>query len=157
MLVNNMENTILNDISTELKTLFSVTLKQAMDSYQGYLQQNDVTPTQMNMMIHLYYMGSCEITRMSGVMETNKSAVSQLVDRMVNQNLLERVEVPGDRRSRELHLTEHGKNLVEGGMRARQEWFEKVCANQPEDSRKEIYQALCLFNRIFSSGSSTSG
>lgn len=157
MLVNYMKTIILDDISTELKTLFSVTLKQAMDSYQGYLQQNDVTPTQMNMMIHLYYMGSCEITRMSGVMETNKSAVSQLVERMVNQNLLERVEVPGDRRSRELHLTDHGKNLVEGGMRARQEWFEAVCAGQTEECQKEIYQAICLFNRIFSSGSSASG
>jgi DNA-binding MarR family transcriptional regulator len=103
---------MLDEISVELKTLFSVTLKQAMDSLQKYLQANDITPTQMNMMIHLYYLGSCEITRMSGLMETNKSAVSQLVDRMVNQNLLERVEVPGDRRSRELHLTAHGKMLV---------------------------------------------
>jgi len=144
---------MLEEISVELKTLFSVTLKQAMDSLQKYLQANDITPTQMNMMIHLYYLGSCEITRMSGLMETNKSAVSQLVDRMVNQNLLERVEVPGDRRSRELHLTVHGKMLVEGGFKARQEWFEAVCAIQPEESQQEIYQALRLFNRIFSNGS----
>jgi DNA-binding MarR family transcriptional regulator len=144
---------MLVEISVELKTLFTVTLKQAMDSYQGYLQQNEVTPTQMNMMTHLYYMGSCEITRMSGLMETNKSAVSQLVDRMVGQDLLERVEVPGDRRSRELHLTPHGRALVEGGMRARQEWFESVCAAQPEDVQKEIHHALSLFNRVFSSGS----
>ena len=150
-----MRKTLLEDISSELKTLFSVTLKQAMDSYQSYMQQNDVTPTQMNMMTHLYYLGSCEITRMSGLMETNKSAVSQLVDRMVNQNLLERVEVPGDRRSRELHLTAHGKKLVEGGLKARQEWFESVCAGQPEEKQKEIYQALQLFNRIFSSGPKT--
>ena len=87
-----------------------------MESFQKYMQENNVTPTQMNMMIHLYYLGSCEITRMSGLMDTNKSAVSQLVDRMVSQNLLERVEVPGDRRSRELHLTDRGKELVEGGI-----------------------------------------
>ena len=143
---------MLAEISNELKTLFSITLKQSMDNFQKYLQQNDVTPTQMNMMIHLYYMGSCEITRMSRLMETNKSAVSQLVDRMVNQGLLERTEVPGDRRLRELHLTDYGKKLVEGGLRARQEWFEVVCASQPVERQKEIYQALCLFNRIFSTG-----
>ncbi|GAP21458.1 MarR family winged helix-turn-helix transcriptional regulator [Leptolinea tardivitalis] len=146
---------MLDEISNELKTLFSVTLKQAMDSFQDYLQDNNITPTQMNMMTHLYYLGSCEITRMSGLMETNKSAVSQLVDRMVNQNLLERNEVPGDRRSRELHLTDRGRSLVEGGLKARQEWFESVCARQPEETQKEVYQALCLFNRIFSSDSSS--
>jgi DNA-binding MarR family transcriptional regulator len=147
-----MEKAMLEEISVELKTLFSVTIKQSMDNFQKYLQENDVTPTQMNMMIHLYYLGSCEITRMTSLMETNKSAVSQLVDRMVSQNLLERVEVPGDRRSRELHLTAHGKSLVEGGMRARQEWFEAVCAEQPDDVQKEIHQALSLFNRVFSTG-----
>jgi DNA-binding MarR family transcriptional regulator len=142
---------MLSDISLELKTWFAGSMQTALNEFRKYFLENNLTLTQMNFLTHLYYIGPCEITSMTSLLETNKSAVSQLVDRLVNQGLLERAEVPGDRRSRELRLTEKGRSIVEGGIDARQKWFETICAQRTPQEQAEIFQALHTLNRIFSS------
>jgi DNA-binding MarR family transcriptional regulator len=142
---------MLPEISVELKTLFSVSLQHAMNQFRKYIQDQNLTLTQMNLLMHLYYLGPCEIGRMTDVLETNKSAVSQLVDRLFNQGLLERIESPTDRRSRKLHLTDLGREMVEGGIVARQKCFEDLCAQQTPEKQAEIYRALHTLNQFFSS------
>jgi DNA-binding MarR family transcriptional regulator len=139
----------MSEISSEIKTWFNTSLRIAMDHFQKYIQENNLTLTQMNLLFHLYYLGPREMTGITDLLDTTRSAVSQLVDRMVAQELLERVENPDDRRSRELRLTPKAVALVEGGIHARQNWFEELCSNLPGPEQQEVSQALHTLNRVF--------
>ncbi len=54
---------------------------------------------QMNVPMRLYYHGPCEMSGLMDTMLSTKAAVSQMVQCMVQQDLVQRGEMPGCRRA----------------------------------------------------------
>ncbi len=67
----------------------------------------------MNLMLHIHYRGPCEVSDVSDLMQMTPAGASQMVERLVQQGLVTRQEVSGDRRVRLVHLT------IRGNKRAR--------------------------------------
>jgi DNA-binding MarR family transcriptional regulator len=55
-----------------------------------------------------------------------KGNVSGLVDRLVEAGLVERLALPGDRRSHALHLTPHGRELARRGLEAQRDYVART-------------------------------
>lgn len=67
-----------------------------------------------------------------------KGNVSGLVDRLVDAGLVTRRDIPGDRRSYALHLTEEGRALAVAGMEAQREFVARTLGRLPAGELQQL-------------------
>jgi DNA-binding MarR family transcriptional regulator len=65
-----------------------------------------------------------------------------MLDRLVQQGLIERTEDPNDRRARRITLTEAGHQAVLESIRAQRGWFDDLAASLSPAEKEEITAAL---------------
>jgi len=76
------------------------------------------------------------------------AAASQMVDRLVQNGLLQRDEDPDDRRVKRVTLTTKGNALVQEGVEARLKWLRDLETALPEAKRREIITSLSTLTAI---------
>ena len=67
-----------------------------------------------------------------------------MVERLVQQGLVQRSEAPGDRRVRLVHLTERGRQVVNESIRAGQQWIERVHATLTAEQKTAVDEVMRL-------------
>jgi DNA-binding MarR family transcriptional regulator len=72
------------------------------------------------------------------------AAASQMVDRLVQYEMIERSEDPVDRRVKQLKLTEKGRGIVQESIEARRRWMEKLTNALTHDEQISIITALTI-------------
>ena len=97
---------------------------------------------QMNLLLHIHYRGPCEVTSVSDLMQMTPAGASQMVERMVQQGLVTRCEVPGDRRVRLVHLTDQGCKLVLESINVHQEWVHSLASSFTPEQQAEAVRVL---------------
>lgn len=88
------------------------------------------------------------LTDISYSLLAKKNALSQLLDRMVNDGLIDRVEDKNDRRKIILSLTEKGREVIQDFERALIENTHKMNSNVTEEEKNEFRQALKVMIEI---------
>lgn len=71
-----------------------------------------------------------------------KGNVSGLLDRMEEAGLVERRAIPGDRRSRAVHLTPRGRDLAGRGLALQEAYVEATLGRLPEGDIAELDRIL---------------
>jgi DNA-binding MarR family transcriptional regulator len=66
--------------------------------------------------MYIYHAGECQVSDIGVLAGVSKAAASQLVERLVQQGLVERQEDPVNRRTKILRLSEKGKTLIRSGV-----------------------------------------
>jgi DNA-binding MarR family transcriptional regulator len=82
-------------------------------------------------------------------MMVSAAAASQMVDRLEKQNLVVRIPEPGDRRVRNVVLSEEGERFVRKSIEARRSWVKEVPAVLSEGQLNEITSALQLLTSVY--------
>jgi DNA-binding MarR family transcriptional regulator len=77
-------------------------------------------------------------------MGVTSAAASQMLERLVQQGLVLRMEDPGDRRAKKLVLTEKGKHTIQEVSQARQKWMEGLVQSLTQEEKEQITAALNL-------------
>jgi DNA-binding MarR family transcriptional regulator len=72
-----------------------------------------------------------------------------MVDRLEKQNVVERIAEPGDRRVRNVVLSNQGENFVKQSIEARQSWVKEIPAKLNEEQLDQISTALQLLTSIY--------
>jgi len=111
-----------NEIDDAIMEWTAVFVRLWMHDVNNYTRSAGLSFGQMNLMLHLHYKGACEVSGVSEVMQMTAPGASQMVERMVQQGLVTRSEVPGDRRVRIVCLTEQGKNVVNECIHLHRKW-----------------------------------
>ena len=73
--------------------------------------------------------------------------VSQHVDRMVREGYLCRKEVQGDRRKRDLSLTEKAMPIVEAGRKMQTDFFETLFHGVSEGEKQAFFETMDRMSR----------
>ena len=73
--------------------------------------------------------------------------VSQHVDRMVREGYLCRKEVQGDRRKRDLSLTEKAMPIIEAGRRMQTDFFETLFHGISEGEKRAFFETMDIMSR----------
>lgn len=81
-------------------------------------------------------------SRLAAELRISAPAVTQLTDRLARKHLIERRPVDGDRRMVLLTLTVHGKGLVDGFRRHRNEVFAVALRHLNQSDRAGVIDAL---------------
>ncbi|HEY9087963.1 MAG TPA: MarR family winged helix-turn-helix transcriptional regulator [Anaerolineaceae bacterium] len=102
---------------------------------------------QMTVLMHLHYRGPSEVTRLCEILQVTPAGASQMVERMVQQEVVRRVEAPGDRRIRRVELTDAGRQLVLDCISTRETWVNRLVAALPEAERECVAAAFAVLNQ----------
>jgi DNA-binding MarR family transcriptional regulator len=91
-------------------------LAHIIQDFMQFMHQTGLSRPQIHALLHIYHAGECQISEISTLTNSSPAAASQLVERLVQQGLVQRTEDPQDRRIKKLHLTDKGLNLIHQGV-----------------------------------------
>lgn len=130
-----------------LKRWMDLSMRHSMRHFLHYARSSGLSMSHLGAIFHIHRIGSCGVTEIGDHLGVTSAAASQMLDRLVQQGLVERTEDPRDRRVKRIELTERGQHMFEEGVRARQSWLEDLAAMLNEDEQERINDALTLLIR----------
>lgn len=117
----------------------------SMRGFWHYAREHGLSMTQMFLLRQLQGERSgCNVSMMGEQMGVTSAAVSQTLDRLVQQGLVSRTEDPQDRRNKRIQLTPKGEQVLREVLEARQAWIADLDARLSEDEKALIGRALAL-------------
>ena len=122
-------------------------MQRSFRDFKRFMDESDLSVSQVGTIMHLHHCGNAGISDVAEHLGITAPAVSQMVDRLVQQGVLERTEDPQDRRSKQISLTARGKALVEDGIRFRQQWMEHITTAFTPAEQEGIIEALTLLTK----------
>ena len=138
------------DLTTVLLDWSTTFIRLSLHDFNRYTRSVGLSLVQMNVLMHLYYQGPGEVSTFCEMMQISPAGASQMIERMVQQGVVQRTETPGDRRVRLVSLTDQGRQIVLESIAARQAWVEQVVALLPAEERLDISAALLKLNEYAS-------
>lgn len=100
--------------------------------------------------ILLFLANNPEYTTARDIVEVRSikaNLVSQHVDRMVREGYLCRKEVQGDRRKRDLSLTEKAMPIIEAGRRMQTDFFETLFHGISEGEKRAFFETMDIMGQ----------
>ncbi|GAB6932962.1 MarR family winged helix-turn-helix transcriptional regulator [Calditerricola satsumensis] len=105
-----------------------------------------ITPPQFDALLWLDECGDLTISELSNRMYLACSTITDLVDRMEKNGLVERVRDQSDRRVVRIRLLDKGRQIIQEVLKRRREYLAEVLAHVPPDDVREIRRALTRLN-----------
>jgi len=104
-------------------------------------ETSGLSMSQLGALFRLYHTGFCGVSDIGDHLSVSHAAASQMVDRMVQQGLLERAEDLDDG-GQENYPDPKGRTLVEESIENRRRWVEQLTNNLTVDEQESISAAL---------------
>lgn len=120
----------------------AISMRLSMNGFLRFARDAGLSWAQMAVLMHLHYRGPREVMGCGELLQLSPAGASQMIERLVQQGLVQRSESPDDRRVRLVHLTEAGRQVVADGIQAQQGWFEPLMAALTGAQRAAVSEAL---------------
>ncbi len=130
-----------------IRAWMDVFMHRSMRGWWRYAKSTGLSMPQFSILMQLHHRGPCGMSGISEGYDITPAATSQLVDKLVQGGLIQRVEDPNDRRAKLLSLTEKGRDFVLKGIQERYRWVEEMEARLTSEQRIQISEALDLMTR----------
>lgn len=127
----------------------NIYLGRSLSEYFIFLKSTGISMQQAYALTYLHYNAPSKISEICDHMMVSAAAASQMVDRLEKQNLVTRIPDPGDRRVRNVVLSEQGEHFVLQSIKARRNWVKDVPADLSEDQLEQISSALQLLITVY--------
>lgn len=133
-------------------TQFSQSLRGWMDTFvhrsmrdsARFVKASGFSMPQFFLLMQVHHHNHCGISDLSEHLEITNAATSQLVDKLVQAGLLERVEDPHDRRAKQVSLTPAGEAFIERAIAERSRWVDDLTAMLNTDEHQKVAEALAI-------------
>jgi DNA-binding MarR family transcriptional regulator len=126
---------------TKLHSGLEFILGHIIQDFMQHMHQTGLSMPQIHALMHIYHAGECRISEIGELMGSSKAAGSQLVDRLVQQGLVQRVEDPRNRRVKMVRLTEKSQELIRQGVTSNH-FLADLLAALPADQLETIHRAF---------------
>lgn len=130
--------------STELDIhqQFEQFMQRSLRGIMGSMKQDGLSMPQIYTLMYLYHEGEVRISDIGVLMEVGKAAASQLVERLVQQELVERVEDENDRRAKKIRLLPKSLRLIEKGLAVQRQLMGQVMAQLSPEQMETVQRAF---------------
>lgn len=125
-----------------MQTWVEVFMRRSMHNFMQYVKQNGYSMSQVNTMFHIMRHGTCGVSELADRLGITNAAASQLLERLVQQKMVDRTEDPEDRRNKRIILTETGKETVAETLNAKQRWIIDLEAKLDQSEKEQVIAAL---------------
>jgi DNA-binding MarR family transcriptional regulator len=133
-----------SDFGRAMAEWMEVCMKRSMHDMFLYAKERGFSMSQIGALMHISRKGVSGIANIGDNLGITSAAVSQMIDRLVQQNLIARTENPDDRRAKCIELTAEGIQVVRECTEARQRWLDSLATLLSDDERRLAVDALRL-------------
>lgn len=119
-----------------------VIMRHSMRNFMLYAKEHNYSIAQLNGLFRIYHKGACGISDLADEMGVTSAAVSQMLEKLVQQGLAVRSEDPNDRRNKLVTLTAEGERIVRESMAARQGWLIRLAELLTPEEQQQVNAAL---------------
>lgn len=135
-------------ISTEfiqvLRTWSETFMRQSIHDLIRFSKDAGLSMPQVSALFHIHHADECAISNIGVHLGVTNAAASQMIDRLVQQGLIQRTEDPNDRRVKQLKLTDKGASIVQEGIKVRLLWIENLTGALTIEEQESVISALTL-------------
>lgn len=125
-----------------LQEWIEVFMQRSMRDFLGYVRESGLSMSQLGALFQIHHRESSGVTDLGDKLGVTSSAASQLLERLVQQELILRSEDPSDRRVKQLILTDKGRQVLQESIRARQSWLSDLAETLSDREKEAIIAAL---------------
>jgi DNA-binding MarR family transcriptional regulator len=140
----------LENITSMLHFWAENAMRQSMWAFLKFNQERNLSLPQVNSLIFIHRRGQTSVNDLAKHWGVTKAAVSQMVDKMVDQGWIDRTENPHDRRSRDLTVTLKGVQLIEEVQKYRHGWIDEFIKGLSQEEVRIIMPAFEILNQKLS-------
>lgn len=131
-----------SQLSQTFRRFMDLAMQYAVQERSQLAKGVGISMPQLGVLMQLNFHGSCGISELSNRFDITSAAASQLVDKLVQNGLIQREEDPQDRRAKVLTLTEKGKEVIQQHAQRRYRWIEDVAQKLSAEERQQVHEAL---------------
>jgi DNA-binding MarR family transcriptional regulator len=121
---------------------FEFFMQRSLRGITGSMKQDGLSMPQIYTLMYLYHEGEMRITDIGVLMDVGKAAASQLVERLVQQDLVERVEDESDRRAKKIRLLPKSLRLIEKGLGIQRQQMGEIMLQLSPDRLRVVQDAF---------------
>lgn len=133
-----------DQIRASIGELAGILARVSMTQMKDLMNEASLSHSQMFALMQISHQGNCGVSQIAGHLGTTDAASSQLVQRLVNLDLVERLESQEDRREKKISLTPRGKELVDRMVENRRKMIEELIRALPDDKQSMMIEAIGL-------------
>jgi DNA-binding MarR family transcriptional regulator len=127
-----------------LKEWTEVFMHRSFRDFKRFLDDEGLSPTQANTLMRLYHCGASGVSDIGDFTGVTNAAASQMIERLVQMELIKRVESTSDRRFKQITLSNKGEQLVKRGIEARRRWLEDLTDTLEAEEQAMIANGLMM-------------
>lgn len=109
-----------------------------------YAREKGLSRSMIGTLFHLSHRDHTGVTDLSEHLGVSSAAASQMLERLVEEGLIQRSEDPDDRRMKQIILTDKGHQIIKETIDARLGWIEELTANFSVEEKEQITSAFEL-------------
>jgi DNA-binding MarR family transcriptional regulator len=125
-----------------LQQWMDVSMQCSMASFVSYARESGLSASQLGALFHIHRMGTSGVTDLGDDLGVTSSAASQMLERLVQQDLVLRSEDPHDRRVKQIVLTDKGLEIIQQSIRTRQRWLVDLVETLSDTEKETVIAAL---------------
>lgn len=116
-------------------------LAHVIQDFMQLMHETGLSRPQIHALLHIFHAGECPISDIAALTDSSPAAASQLVERLVQQGLVERSEDPENRRVKKLRLTDKSLKIIQHGVTSNH-FLVTVMQEMPAKHREVVHQAF---------------
>ena len=95
-----------------LQKWMEVSMHRSIRHFLCYARGHGLSMSQLGALLLIHRRGGCGVTDLGDALGVTSSAASQMLERLVQQDLVLRLEDPSDRRVKQIVLTDKGSQVA---------------------------------------------
>lgn len=119
-------------------------MHRSMRGYMHYARDKGLSRSMLGTLFHLSHRDHAGVSDLGEHLGVSSPAASQMLERLVEEGLIQRVEDPDDRRMKKITMTEKGYQVMKESVSARLGWLEDLTAELSEEDKTQITSAVKL-------------
>jgi len=133
-----------DELIETLQEWVALFMRRSMHNVLSFAKEHNLSMSQMGALMNIHRHGMCNVSTIGDELGVTSAAASQMLERLVQQGVIERTEDPNDRRAKQIALTEKGRQMIHDGFRARYAWLGDLAGSFAPDEQDLIQTALRL-------------
>jgi DNA-binding MarR family transcriptional regulator len=133
-------------VSKALSGLATELLRSSADTVLQIMRRHDLSMPRVVALMYVDRLGAATITDIKEHLNLSLGTTSHIVDQLVENGYVSRVEDPSDRRCKQVALTEQGHRLVGEVRQARVEELSRRLAEMPDEQLERALETLQAVN-----------
>src|SRR5512146_1258114 len=116
-------------------------LARIIQDFMQFMHETGLSRPQIHALLHIFHAGECPISDIAALTDSSPAAASQLVERLVQQGLVQRSEDPQNRRVKKLRLTEKSLRIIQKGVTSNH-FLTELMQTMPAKHRQAVHEAF---------------